>query len=109
MELALHKEYNNQAPTFSSIIPIHNQEDFVVKQIERILLSTLGHQEIITIPDNCTDNSKEHLLGRIATGPIPEIYQASPSLKIKQECSRHLQTTWDSPKRGGKPRPPRNP
>lgn len=71
-ELALHKEYNNQAPIFSLVIPIHNQEDFVVKQIESILSNTLGHYEIITILDNCTDNSKEHLLGRIAAGPMPE-------------------------------------
>jgi glycosyltransferase involved in cell wall biosynthesis len=71
-ELALHKEYSNQAPKFSVIIPIHNQEDFVVKQIESILFNTLGHYEIITILDNCTDNSKENLLDRIAAGPIPE-------------------------------------
>ena len=71
-ELALHKEYNNQAPKFSIIIPIHNQEGFVTKQIESILSNTLGHYEIITILDNCTDNSKEHLLDRIEIGPIPE-------------------------------------
>ena len=71
-ELALHKEYNNQAPKFSIIIPIHSQEGFTTKQIESILSNTLGHCEIITILDNCTDNSKEHLLSRIATGPMPE-------------------------------------
>ena len=68
----MHKEYNNQAPKFSIIIPIHNQEGFVTKQIESILSNTLGHYEIITILDNCTDNSKEHLLDRIEIGPIPE-------------------------------------
>ena len=71
-ELALHKEYNNQAPKFSIIIPIHDQEGFVTKQIESILSNTLGHYEIITILDNCTDNSKKHLLDRIEIGPIPE-------------------------------------
>ena len=71
-ELAMHKEYNNQAPKFSIIIPIHNQEGFVTKQIESILSNTLGHYEIITILDNCSDNSKEHLLSRIETGPMPE-------------------------------------
>jgi len=71
-ELALHKEYNNKAPKFSIITPIHNQDDFVVKQIESILSNTLGHYEIIIILDNCIDGSKEHLLGRIAGGPMPE-------------------------------------
>lgn len=70
-ELVLHKEYNNQGPKFSIIIPIHNQGDFVSRQLESVLANTLGPYEIITILDNCSDNSKESLLSRIESGPIP--------------------------------------
>jgi glycosyltransferase involved in cell wall biosynthesis len=70
-ELTLHIEYNSQAPKFSLIIPIHNQEAFVTRQLESILANTIGQYEIITILDNCTDTSKERLLVGIETVQIP--------------------------------------
>lgn len=54
--------YNNTIPTFSIIVPVFNQQDIIVKNINSIIQFTGGFFEIIIILDFCYDNTEHFLL-----------------------------------------------
>lgn len=70
-ELIYEKDFNPNHPIFTVVIPIHNQEDFLERQIQSVFIHTVGSYEIIVILDGCRDNSKDILLEVLKTSPIP--------------------------------------
>jgi len=70
-ELIYEKDFNPNHPIFTVVIPIHNQEDFLERQIQSVFIHTIGSYEIIVILDGCRDNSKDVLLEVLKTSPIP--------------------------------------
>lgn len=71
-ELIHNEEYSEKQPIFTLVIPIHNQESFLKRQVESVFSHTLGSFEIIFILDGCRDNSKAILLETVKVSPKPE-------------------------------------
>jgi glycosyltransferase involved in cell wall biosynthesis len=58
-------------PTFSLIVPIHNQEAILREVLDSIAEMTVGSYEVILILDGCTDRSAEIVEEWRATAPCP--------------------------------------
>lgn len=56
------KVYNEIEPTFSIVMPIHNQNNIIQTVLSSVVANTVGLYEIIIILDGCTDGSKERVL-----------------------------------------------
>lgn len=56
------KQYREDVPLMSVIMPIHNQERIIKKNLESIITYTEGLYEIIVILDDCEDSTKEIVL-----------------------------------------------
>jgi glycosyltransferase involved in cell wall biosynthesis len=67
IQIILDKIVNeNISPFFSIVIPIHNQESIIVKNIQSVLNNTSEkYYEIILIIDACSDNTELNLLNWI--------------------------------------------
>jgi len=60
--------FNTDAPFFSIIMPVHNQEHIIVKNIMSVLkCTTVKNYEIIIIMDACSDNTENELIKYIQT------------------------------------------
>jgi len=57
-----YKEFKTEIPIFSIVIPIHNQEKIINKNINSIIKNTQGTFELILILDACIDKTEEKLL-----------------------------------------------
>lgn len=56
------KLYSTDKPTFSIVMPIHDQEHTIERVLANVLVNTLGYYEIIIILDGCEDNTKNIVL-----------------------------------------------
>jgi glycosyltransferase involved in cell wall biosynthesis len=66
------KSYSNDTPTFSIVMPIHNQEATIERVLTNVLVNTVGYYEIILILDGCEDNTKSVVLNWL-NQPFPSI------------------------------------
>jgi glycosyltransferase involved in cell wall biosynthesis len=57
-----YKKYNNIEHEFSIVMPIHNQENIISKQLDSIIEYTGSTYEIILIIDSCEDNTEKKIL-----------------------------------------------
>jgi glycosyltransferase involved in cell wall biosynthesis len=52
----------DSTPTYSIVMPVHNQSEIICKVLDRVIEYTLGSFEIMIILDGCTDATKANLL-----------------------------------------------
>ena len=65
---------NTVDPTFSIVMPIYNQENIIVKNIQSIIdHTTQEYYELILILDACSDNSERNVMEWIKTTAFPEL------------------------------------
>jgi len=66
IEIVIDKDYNENKPLFSIVIPIHNQERIIEKNLLSVINNISNEYfEIILIIDACSDNTKSILLSFI--------------------------------------------
>jgi glycosyltransferase involved in cell wall biosynthesis len=58
--------FSDAQPTFSVVIPIHNQAGVISRVLSSVVMNTLGTYEMILILDGCTDTTKQEALAWIA-------------------------------------------
>ena len=58
----LTRDYSDQIPVFSVVMPIHNQEKIIQRVLSSVADMTLGYYELILILDGCTDGTRERVL-----------------------------------------------
>jgi cellulose synthase/poly-beta-1,6-N-acetylglucosamine synthase-like glycosyltransferase len=56
---------NGEDVEYSVVIPIHNQEDIIISNIESVINNIIGDYEMILIFDNCSDNSEKDIINYI--------------------------------------------
>ena len=61
--------HRTDTPTFSIVMPIHNQGPIIYDVLAKIFIHTQGLYDLFLILDGCTDNSKDEVLRAIATPP----------------------------------------
>lgn len=66
-----YKEYTQEQPTYTVIIPIHNQENIIIKNLNSVLKYTGGSYEFILILDSCSDSTETLVMNWIQTIIIP--------------------------------------
>jgi len=54
--------YSNNNIIYSIVIPIYNQEEIIVKNLQSIIDNTLENFKIILILDYCFDNTEQNLI-----------------------------------------------
>jgi len=64
-------KYTNNKPTYSIIIPVHNQELIISKILGKIIEYTLGSYELIIIIDGCLDLTKQEILNFFISNSVP--------------------------------------
>lgn len=62
--------YENTIPEFSIIVPVHNQENIIIKNLQAIVEHTEGLFEIIVIIDSCTDNTEKLIVEWVKNNDI---------------------------------------
>lgn len=60
--ILMNTRYNDTVPTFSIVMPIHNQRNIIQTVLSSVVLTTLGTYELILILDGCTDDTKSQVL-----------------------------------------------
>lgn len=58
-------------PTFSLVMPIHNQEAIIADVLSSVVLNTVGTYEMCFILDGCTDNTRSIVLEWLRNTVIP--------------------------------------
>jgi len=61
-EIVFTKTYRSDNPTYSLVMPIHNQASIIGEVLLRLLMNTEGLYEMFLILDGCTDGSREAVL-----------------------------------------------
>lgn len=64
--------FAHKTPTFSVVIPIHNQNDIIQIVLSSVILNTVGNYELILILDGCTDDSKTRVLEWLDNIRLPQ-------------------------------------
>ncbi len=64
-------DYKAQKPTFSIVMPIHNQETIIQRVLSSVADMTVGYYELILILDGCTDRTRERLLEWVEMLDVP--------------------------------------
>jgi glycosyltransferase involved in cell wall biosynthesis len=64
-------DYKDQEPTFSVVMPIHNQENIIQRVLRSVTDMTLGYYELILILDGCTDGTRERILEWVGLLNVP--------------------------------------
>lgn len=64
-------DYKAQEPTFSIVMPVHNQEAIIQRVLRSITDMTLGYYEVILILDGCTDGTRERILEWVDLLDVP--------------------------------------
>jgi hypothetical protein len=54
--------YKTELPKYTMVLPIHNQEDIIVRNMKTYFEHTTGTYELIIILDNCVDNTEREVL-----------------------------------------------
>lgn len=67
---------NSNEIEYSIVMPIHNQENIIVKNITSVLVNTVGKFEFIIILDGCEDKTEENVIN----------FFKNIENKIKKEC-----------------------
>lgn len=63
IKILFHKKNSEELPYFSIVMPIHNQENIIIKHIQSIIHCIINiTYEFIFIIDACSDNSEKYLL-----------------------------------------------
>jgi len=62
-EIVYAKTYRSDEPTYSLVMPIHNQASIIGEVLLRLFMNTEGLYEMFLIVDGCTDESREAVLG----------------------------------------------
>ena len=66
--------YRPELPTFSVVMPIHNQQAIIHDILMKVFIHTHGLYDMFLVLDGCTDNSRAEVLRAIQTIP-PELCQ----------------------------------
>jgi len=53
---------DNNIPEFSIVVPVYNQENIIVKNLQSIIDYTVGTFELIIIIDSCSDNTEKLIM-----------------------------------------------
>ena len=64
--------FSDDLPTFSVVMPIHNQGGVISRVLSSIIVNTIGMYEMILILDGCTDNTKQELIQWLNTVNRPQ-------------------------------------
>ena len=77
---------------YSLIIPVHNQEEVIIKNLNSILKNTAYNFELIMIFDSCTDNSENIVIEYLKNFTISNLVK----IKIINNPSPLFETTCDN-------------
>jgi len=77
---------------YSLIIPVHNQEEIIIKNLNSILKNIVYNFELIMIFDSCIDNSENIVIEYLKTNPF---YNLS-KIKIISSSTPLFETTCDN-------------
>ena len=61
-ETILLNKLSEETPTFSIVMPIHNQAEIIQSVLSSVVLNTVGLYEMILLVDGCTDDSKTRVI-----------------------------------------------
>jgi glycosyltransferase involved in cell wall biosynthesis len=73
-------------------MPVHNQEDIIIKNLSSALKNTLDNFELIMIFDNCTDNSENIVINYLENNSIDNLAK----IKIINSSTPLFETTCDN-------------
>jgi glycosyltransferase involved in cell wall biosynthesis len=68
-ELVRDDLYRAETPTFSLVMPIHNQETIIYDVLMKVFIHTHGLYDLFLILDGCTDNTRTEVLRAVQTVP----------------------------------------
>jgi glycosyltransferase involved in cell wall biosynthesis len=68
-ELVLDRTYRPEIPTFSVVMPIHNQQNIIYDVLMKVFIHTHGLYDMFLILDGCTDTSRAEVLRAVETVP----------------------------------------
>lgn len=68
-EIVVDRVVRPDSPTFSVVLPVHNQGGILYDVLTKIFIHTHGLYDLFLILDGCTDNSREEALRAIETIP----------------------------------------
>ena len=54
--------HNNTIPEFTMVLPIHNQDDIIARNMKTYFQHTTSSYELIVILDNCVDNTEQEVV-----------------------------------------------
>ncbi len=89
MECILETKYREDIPTFSIVMPIHNQATILHDVVTKLLIHTQGLYDVFFILDGCTDTSRDELLRavqRVPKGLCSLTIVSSPSGIFETSC-----------------------
>lgn len=69
--ILINTTYVDTVPTFSIVIPIHNQQNVIQTVLSSVVLNTVGSYEMILILDGCTDDTKLRVVEWIENIQLP--------------------------------------
>lgn len=70
--IVFEKTLVDSIPTFSIVMPIHNQNDIIQTVLSSVVANTVGTYEMILILDGCTDGSKDRVLEWLNDVKLPQ-------------------------------------
>jgi hypothetical protein len=70
-DVLIDRTTSSAVPTFSLVMPIHNQETVIANVLSSVVLHTVGAYELCLILDGCTDSTKSNVLKWIDATQFP--------------------------------------
>jgi glycosyltransferase involved in cell wall biosynthesis len=68
-EIIVDNVYRTESPTFSLVMPIHNQGNIIYDVLMKVFLHTHGLYDLFLILDGCTDNTRVQVMQAVQTVP----------------------------------------
>ena len=69
IEIVTETNHREGVPTFSIVMPIHNQGAILYDVVTKIFIHTQGLYDVFFLLDGCTDNSRDELLRAVTSIP----------------------------------------
>ena len=94
IEITRTKQYSTEKPYISIVMPVHNQESIIARNIASIFCCTTEKlYELILILDSCSDATKQAILEFLTTAVIPPLLT---SIVIIQSQTPLFETSCDN-------------
>lgn len=84
-----------QQPKISVIVPVFNEQDYILKTLEALRLQTYSNKEVIIVNNNSTDNTEaiiEAFISKYKLSNFYLLYEGRKGTNYARECARTFAT-----------------